>query len=85
MKCDMVVQTEVTLQYIRYVSDLGPHIKVASGGFEKIGFMLFRLSEENQIWVTFEVEWATFACSVKVALDTPTVERLSIKYNEDQR
>ncbi len=26
MKCDMAVQTEVALQNIRYVSDLGPHI-----------------------------------------------------------
>ncbi len=28
MKCDMVVQTEVALQNIVYVSDLGPHMKV---------------------------------------------------------
>ncbi len=29
MKCDMAVQTEVALQNIGYVSDLGPHMKVA--------------------------------------------------------
>ncbi len=34
MKCDMAVQTEVALQNIGYVSDLGPHMKVAWALFE---------------------------------------------------
>ncbi len=29
MKCDIAVQTEVALQNMGYVSDLGPHMKVA--------------------------------------------------------
>ncbi len=63
----MAVQTEVALQNIEYVSDLGPHMKVTWACFEKIGFVLFRLSKENQIWVTFGQKnsiWATLACSV---------------------
>ncbi len=40
----MAVQTEVALQNIEYVSDLGPHMKVAWACFEKNGFVLFRLS-----------------------------------------
>ncbi len=44
MKCDMAVQTEFALQNIGYLSDLGPHMKVAWAWFEKIGFVLFRLS-----------------------------------------
>ncbi len=43
MKCHMAVQTEVALQKIGYVSDLGPHVKVAWAWIEKIEFVLFRL------------------------------------------
>ncbi len=50
----MAVQTEVTLQNIGYVSDLGPHMKVAGAWFEKIGFVLFfaqqRKSDMGHIW-----------------------------------
>ena len=41
---EMTVQTEVALKNIRYVSDLGPHMKVSWIWFEKIRFVLFRLS-----------------------------------------
>ncbi len=63
----MAVQTEVALQNIGYVSDLGPHMKVAWADLKKSDFVLFRLSYENQIWVTFGQKsqiWATLACSV---------------------
>lgn len=44
MKRDRTLQTEVTLQKIRYTSNLGPCMKEVKVGFEKkIGFVLIRL------------------------------------------
>lgn len=34
MKCDKTVQTEVPLQNIRYIFELGPDMKVAWEGFD---------------------------------------------------
>ncbi len=54
MKCDMAVQTEVALQSIGYVSDLGPHIKVAWAWFEKNRMCavqtVIRKSDMGHIW-----------------------------------
>lgn len=49
MKCDMAVQTEVALQNIRYLSDLGLHMKAAWVGFEKIRFVLFRCGKRSYL------------------------------------
>lgn len=38
MNFDMAVQTEVTLEKMRPVSDLGPHMEVAQVRLEKIRF-----------------------------------------------
>lgn len=66
MKYDVTVKDEVTLQNIRYVYDLGPGLDM-----KKIGFMLFRLSLEKQIWVAYGKNGilATFACSMNVTFD----------------
>ncbi len=46
MKCDMAVQTEVALQKIGYVYDLGPHMKVAWAWFQTV----IRKSDMGHIW-----------------------------------
>ncbi len=52
MKCDMAVQTELALQ--NYVSDLGPHMKVAWASFEKNRICavqtVIRKSDMGHIW-----------------------------------
>ncbi len=57
MNSDMTVQTEVALQNIRPVSDLGPHMKVAQIGIEKIRFHVIcavhtvvKTSDLSHIW-----------------------------------
>ncbi len=54
MKCDVAVQTDVARQNIGYVSDLGPHMKVAWAWFEKIRIHAFqtviRKSDMGHIW-----------------------------------
>ncbi len=54
MKCDMAVQTEVALQNIGYVSDLGPHMKVGWDWLKKNRICavqtVIRKSEMGHIW-----------------------------------
>lgn len=65
MKCIIAIQTEVALQNIRYVSNLGPRMKKAWVWLEKIGFVL-----STNIWYSSRGQKvSTFTCSVNAALE----------------
>lgn len=68
----MTGQTEVALQNVRYVSNLGSHTKVFWDSYEKIGFVPFKKSDMGSICVKSQ-NWATFACSVNIAYGWSTL------------
>lgn len=63
----LTVQTDVDLQNIRPVSDLGPHIENQSKRSDSIWFVLFTLSSKKKKTLPDRI-WATFSCRLKVAL-----------------
>jgi len=70
MNSSMTVQAEpeVTLQNIRPVSDLGPHVEVTQIRIEKIRFMWFVLlwKKKKKSYLYLESTWDTFACSLNI-------------------
>lgn len=74
MNSNMTDQTEVALQKIGPISDLGPHLKVAQIRIENIRFAVICavhtvMGKNRSDSYTRKKNWAPFACSLRIVLE----------------